>query len=78
MPSIACLKQTTPHHWDYHFVLVRPNQIYPKEKRAVLQAERDLDAAFSKKQVSGSEQAVAEHLRDKGYLSVTNFQAVEE
>jgi hypothetical protein len=77
MSSIACLKQTAPDHWDYHFVLVKPAQIYPKKKRAVLQAERDLDAAFAQKQLGGSDQAVAEHLRGKGYLSVTNFQVGE-
>ncbi|MCP4360925.1 MAG: hypothetical protein GY796_23195 [Chloroflexi bacterium] len=78
VPSIACLKQTAPNQWDYHFVLVRSDQSYPKEKRAVLQAEKDLAAAFSKKQMSGSEQAVAEHLRGQGYLSMTNFQVVAE
>lgn len=78
MPSIACLKQTAPNQWDYHFVLVRPDQIHAEEERAVLQAERDLDAAFSKKQQFGSDQAVAEHLRGKGYLNVTGFKIVEE
>ncbi len=77
MPSIACLKQTSPDHWDYHFILAKSDQVHTKKKQAAWQAEKDLDAAFSQKQLSGSEQVVAEHLRGKGYLNVTNFQVVE-
>ena len=78
MPSIACLKQIAPRRWDYHFVLVRPDQIHAAKKKAVLQAERDLAAAFSQKQPSGSDQVVAEYLRARGYFSVTGFKIVPE
>jgi hypothetical protein len=75
---VNILKQIAPRRWDYHFVLVRPDQIHTEEKKAILQAERDLDAAFSKKQRAGSDQAVAESLRPKGYLSVTGFKIAPE
>jgi hypothetical protein len=70
MPSIACLEQTASNKWDYYFVLVDPGRIYSKEKPAVSQAEMDLEAAFLQKRRSGSDYAVGECLRDKGYVSV--------
>lgn len=73
IPSIACLKQTTGNKWEYHFVIVNPKNIHSKKQPAILEAEKDLQAAFQKKQQSGSDNAVGEYLRDKGYISVTGF-----
>jgi hypothetical protein len=73
LPSIACLEQTAPDTWDYYFVLVDPDRIYTKQKPAVSQAEKDLEAAFLQKEQSGSDYAVGEYLRDRGYVSVTDF-----
>jgi len=78
MPSIACLEQTAPNKWDYYFVLVDPGRICKRKKLAVSQAEEDLEAAFLQKQQSGSDYAVGEHLRDRGYVRVTNFKMVAE
>lgn len=78
IPSIACLEQTAPSIWDYYFVLVYPGRIYIKEKPAVSQAEKDLEAAFLQKQQSGSDYAVGEYLRDKGYVSVTDFKILKD
>ena len=78
VPSIACLEQTAPNKWDYYFVLVDPDRVHTGEKLAVLQAEKDLEAAFLQKQRSGSDYAVGEYLRDKGYISVTDFKTAEE
>ena len=78
MPSIACLEQTASNKWDYYFVLVDPGRIYSKEKLAVSQAEMDLEVAFLQKRRSGSDYAVGECLRDKGYVSVTDFRIVKE
>ena len=78
VPSIACLEQTAPDRWDYHFVLVDPGRIYGKKSPAVSQAEKDLAAAFLRKQRFGSDYAVGEYLRDKGYVSVTDFRIVKE
>ena len=76
MPSIACLKQTAVNKWEYHFVIVDPKTIQTKEQPAVLQAEKDLQAAFQRKRQSGSDNAVGEYLRDKGYINVTGFKIV--
>ena len=73
MPSIACLKQTAPNKWDYHFVIVKLDELYAKEDTAVSRATKDLEAAFHRKRQSGSDYAVGEYLRDKGYISVTDF-----
>lgn len=55
-----------------------PNQKKPnhKERAAVSQAEQDLEAAFLQKHSSGSDHDVGEYLRDKGYVSVTDFKIV--
>jgi len=37
-----------------------------------------LEAAFVQKQQSGSDYAVGEYLRDRGYVSVTDFRIVKE
>lgn len=73
LPSIACFKQTMPDEWDYHFVLVKALTRYEQEENAVSDAEEDLEMAFHKKERSGSDIAVAEHLRARGYVSVTGF-----
>ena len=78
VPSIACLKQTATNNWDYHFVLVDPSRVSAKEEPAVSQAEKDLEAAFLQKQQSGSDYAVGEYLRNKGYISVTDFNIVKD
>jgi hypothetical protein len=78
MPSIACLKQTAPNTWDYHFVLVKPQQMHPQEDTATSEAEKDLQMAFQRKEESGSDYAVAEYLRAQGYVSVTGFQVVND
>ncbi len=77
VPSIACLKQMV-NKWDYHFILVDPARVYTKEEPAVSEAEKDLQAAFLQKQQPGSDHAVGETLRDKGYISVTDFNIVKE
>jgi hypothetical protein len=77
MPSTACLEQIAPDRWDYHFVLVDPARIYSKEGLAVSQAEMDLAAAYLQRQRFGSDYAVGEYLRDKGYVSVTDFRIVK-
>jgi len=78
MPSLACLEQTVPNKWEYYFVLVDPSRIYTEESAAVSQAKKDLEAAFVQKQQSGSDYAVGEYLRDRGYVSVTDFRIVKE
>lgn len=78
VPSLACLEQTAPDKWEYYFVLVDPSRVYAEEGSAVSQAEKDLAAAFIQKEQSGSDYAVGEYLRDKGYVSVTDFRIVKE
>jgi len=78
MPSLACLEQTAPNKWEYYYVLVDPSRVYARERPAVSQAKKDLEAAFIQKEQSGSDYAVGEYLRDKGYVSVTDFKTVKE
>jgi hypothetical protein len=78
VPSLACLEQTEPDKWEYYFVLVDPSRVYAEEDLAVSQAEKDLEAAFIQKEQSGSDYVVGEYLRDKGYMSVTDFKIVKE
>lgn len=73
MSSIACLKQIILNKWEYHYILVNPQKIHSKEQAAVLLADNDLQAAFQKREQSGSDNAVGEYLRDKGYINVTGF-----
>jgi SEC-C motif len=77
IPSIACLKQIALDQWDYHFVIVKLERVYPEKDMATLEATRDLDAAFAQRRKSGSDYTVAEYLRTKGYFSVTNFQTAK-
>jgi hypothetical protein len=78
MPSLACLEQTVPNKWEYYFVLVDPSRIHTEQSAAVSQAKKDLEAAFVQKQQSGSDYTVGEYLRDRGYVSVTDFRIVKE
>jgi len=62
-----------------NFVLSRGvtvNEHYKEEKSASSQAEEDLDAAFLHKEKLGSDFAVAEYLKAKGYVSVSDFNIV--
>ena len=77
MPSIACLKGSMETGWKYHFVLVKSDINYQKEQEAILHATKDLDYAFEQKQMVGSDHAVADSLKSKGYLSVENFNIVK-
>jgi len=72
------LEQTAPGKWEYYYVLVDHSRIYTKERPAVAQAKKDLEAAFARKQRSDSDYAVGEYLSGKGYVSVTDFRIVEE
>jgi len=78
MPSMACLQQTQPVVWEYYFVLVKPRQTHTQEAEAVAEAENDLQAAFRRREQTGSDFTVAESLRAKGYLSVNDFRIVTE
>lgn len=73
MPSIACLKENKPGEWNVHFVLVRPATVHAEEDEASTAAENDLEAAFAQREQIGSDLAVAEYLRARGYASVEGF-----
>jgi hypothetical protein len=75
MPSIACLKQVRPDDWKYHFVLVRPEDLHTEEDPAVAEATRDLNTAFASR--SQGDIAIAQSLKDAGYVSVEDFHVVE-
>ncbi|MFQ5906727.1 MAG: SEC-C metal-binding domain-containing protein [bacterium] len=78
IPSIACLEQTASNKWDYHFVLINPDEHHAGETLAAAQAEKDLEAAFTQKEQSGSDYGVGEYLRAKGYIRVSGFNIVKE
>ncbi len=78
LASIACLKEVSSIDSEYHFVLVRPDEVHVEERDALRQAEDDLDAAFRSKGPGGSDVAVANSLRGNGYVSVSDFQVVRE
>src|SRR6185295_9406192 len=63
MPSIACLKQVRPDEWEYHFVIVRPEDLHAQEETAVAEATRDLDRAFASRSQSMGDIAVAQALK---------------
>jgi hypothetical protein len=75
MPSIACLKQVRTDDWKYHFVLVRPEDLHPEEDPAVADATRDLNTAFASR--SQGDVAIAQSLKNAGYVSVEDFHVVE-
>ena len=76
-PSIACLKQISKDEWKYHFVLVRPIEVFDEED-AVAMATKDLNNAFIQKNSAGSDISVAEYLKNQGYLSVEDFNVVKD
>lgn len=78
VPSIACLKLVNPDEWDYHFVLVKAERVHSEEDEASSEAEKDIERAFGQKKRTGSDFAVAEHLRDQGYVSVEGFKIVKD
>ncbi len=75
MPSIACLKRS-PSGWDYNFVLVKADDPM-SEDQALSVATADLEEAFSKKNENGSDESLAMFLKDRGYLSVDDFNVVD-
>lgn len=77
VPSIACLKETRPDQWQYHFVLVRPDQVFADEDAASTQARQDLTLAFGQGGQPASER-VAAVLKSLGYISVDDFQVVDK
>jgi hypothetical protein len=74
LPAIACLQQVRPGEWEYYYVLVKPRRVHVRERYAIREAEEDVYVAFQQRERTGSEIAVAESLRAKGYLSVNGFQ----
>lgn len=78
MPSIACLRENAPDEWGFHFVLVRPAAVHAEADEAAAAAENDLEAAFAQREQTGSDLAVAEHLRARGYASVDDYKLADE
>lgn len=76
-PSIACLKQARPNEWEYHFVIVRPEDLHAEEDAAVAEATQDLNRAFSSRSPGMGDMAVAQRLSNAGYVSVQDFKVVE-
>ena len=76
MPSIACYKSAPNGEWSYHFVLANPNHVAPEETQAATQAEDDLSLAFEVKNSGGTDAELAMDLRNKGYVSIENFNIV--
>ncbi|HME71195.1 MAG TPA: SEC-C metal-binding domain-containing protein [Myxococcota bacterium] len=76
--AISCLKQVRPDEWLYHFVLANPDAVFEDEQTAADVAAQHLDAAFAVKRRTGSDAALAEFLKRKGYLSVDGFNVVDE
>jgi len=77
-PSIACQKHISKDNWEYHFVLVKPTEVFDEESDAVTIAAKDLDKAFIYKDQADSDVALAEYLKDQGYLSVSDFNVVKD
>jgi hypothetical protein len=78
VPSIACLKPDRDS-WEYHFVLVKPADVFNDPDRASACATADLNDAFSKgKEGGGSDEAVALHLKERGYVAVDDFRIADE
>lgn len=74
VPSIACFKLVDSGDWEHHFVLVKPDSVYDLEDPASDEASDDLDASVQLKHIQGSDLAMAEELRSRGYVSVSDFQ----
>jgi hypothetical protein len=78
MPSIACLRESTPGEWAHYFVLVKPAAMHEDADEASAAAAGDLKAAFAQREQTGSDVAVAENLRARGYLNVNDFKIAKE
>ncbi len=78
MPSIACLKESQPGEWNFHFVLVRPATVHAEEGEAFAAAKNDLEAAFAQREQIGSDLAVAKYLRARGYVSVEGYKIADD
>ena len=74
-PSIACLKRSSDS-WEYHFVLVKPEDVLDDPDHATTIATTDLNSAFSVKNIGGSDEDVAMFLKEQGYLRVDDFNVV--
>ena len=77
MPSIACLKQNDRGESTYHFVLIKPSIIHLDEDDAVSEGENDLEIAFKAKHATGSDEILAEKLKELEYVNVDNFKIVQ-
>lgn len=64
MPSLACFSESPSGRKDYRFVLANPSCVVDFEHEAVAQATAD----FSE----------ARRLSDRGYVSVEDFQVIDE
>ena len=78
MPSLACLKLTNKDEWIYHFILVKPESIFLEQNQAVAEAENDISNAYKVKNIGGTDAELAMELKQKGYLSVDNFNIVDK
>ncbi|MDJ0762803.1 MAG: SEC-C metal-binding domain-containing protein [Myxococcota bacterium] len=76
MPSIACLRDGDDSS-EYHFVVVKPDTVLDSPDRANAIATEDLTAAFSTKKSTGGDEAVAIFLRERGYVTVDDFNIVD-
>ena len=76
VPSIACLRNRGSDEWQYHFVLVRPEEHFADEDEATKMAQLDLDTAFTCHDLEGFAIAVAASLREAGYLRVDDYDIV--
>lgn len=74
-PSVACLRQDRGRRWHYHFVLVVPDEVYDEEETASSQAGQHLFKAFGGRP---SPEAIAERLKNIGYVSVSDFRVVPD
>jgi len=72
------MKQTQQNEWNYHFVLVKPIEVHQVEDIACHSSKADLDTAFKTQQNGGTDYDLAEYLRGKGYVSVSDFKIVKE
>ncbi len=63
--------------WNYHFVIAKIEQQHSDEDIAVNQAISDLDAAFSQRAKTGTDNTVGEYLRSQGYVSVNDFKVID-
>lgn len=73
-PSIACKKRSG----EYHFILIKQDSVIEYEDDATEIAEKDLNAAFSVKAKGGTDQSLAEELKNKGYIKVEDFNIVKQ